>query len=137
MPPDPATGIFERFDARCADALAELAGVGLADDASADPDRATVVVHIDAASGRGELDNGVSLSPDTIEESACGCRRQHVFEAAERRPVGVGRTTRQIPPWLERMVRKRDVACRFPAVFIRGGCTCITSFPGWPADRRI
>lgn len=44
--PDSETGRYDPFDSRCADALVELAGARLADDA--DPDRATVVVHVPA-----------------------------------------------------------------------------------------
>ena len=45
--PDPVTGVYELHEVRAADALVELASTRLASDS--DADRATVVVHVEAA----------------------------------------------------------------------------------------
>jgi len=108
-PADPVSGIYEPFEARCADALCDLAGERLA--ADPDVDRATVVVHLDAKTGTGELESGVLLSKAVCQHQACDARVQWVFHGSE---VGVGRTIRQVPKWLERLVRKRDRHCQFP-----------------------
>jgi hypothetical protein len=43
----------------------------------------------------------------------CDCRLQLVAEG-ESGPIGVGRTRRTIPPWLMRLLRRRDHTCVFP-----------------------
>ena len=108
-PPDPVNGMYEPFDARCADALCDLAGERLAGDPHVD--RATIVIHMDARTGAGELDSGIQLSKEVCQHQACQARVQWVFHGTE---VGVGRTTRQVPKWLERLVRQRDRHCQFP-----------------------
>ena len=108
-PSDPVSGMYEPFDARCADALCDLAGQQLA--ADPDVDRATVVIHMDATTVFGELESGIQLSKAVCEQCACNGRVQWVFHGDQ---VGVGRTTRQVPKWLERLVRKRDRHCQFP-----------------------
>src|SRR5205823_4033135 len=79
-------------EARYADALVALAGRHIADDS--DPDRATVVVHADAATLTGELDNGVQVASSTVGRLLCGGRVQLVFDGRDGRPVGVGRMMR-------------------------------------------
>ena len=66
-PTDPLTVEYERFDARCADALTDLAGAALA--AQTDADRATIVVHVETHAA--ELDNGIALSGVRLAELAC------------------------------------------------------------------
>ncbi len=47
------------------------------------------------------------------------------------RPLGVGHTTRTVPPWLDRQVRFRDGGCRFPGY----GRQCFTDnhhMEHWP-----
>ena len=39
---------------------------------------------------------------------------QLVFEAKDGQPVGVGRLQRVVPAWIGRLVRQRDIGCRFP-----------------------
>ena len=116
-PPNPTTGMFDHFQSRCADALVELAAAHIADDA--DPDRATIVVHVGAdtlldGAGVGEIEDGPAISVETARRLACDARLQVVVDGPDGRPIGVGRVTRRIPPWLERMVRHRDQGCRFP-----------------------
>lgn len=116
--PDPASGLHDAFDARAADALCELASQRLADDA--DADRATVVVHADAAvlagdeSGVAELEDGPRLAAVTARRLACDCRWQLVAEDDGGGVVRLGRTTRQVPAWMVRQLRQRDRGCRFP-----------------------
>ena len=111
---DPVTGLYPDRRQSQADALVELAGARIGADSG--PDRATVVVEVDLASLAG---NGVgalgefSIPSETIRRLCCDGRLQiHTFNNGE--AVGVGRTTRTIPPWLARMLRKRDRGCRFP-----------------------
>lgn len=111
-PRDPSSGLFVPYRIRCADALVEMASSRLTDDA--DADRATLVVHIDAddlVSGEGcaEAEGGPLLDVETAKRLACDARVQLVADG-----VGVGRTTRRVPPWLSRRVRHRDKGCRFP-----------------------
>ena len=63
--PDPETGLYDPFEWRAADALVELASAQLG--ASAEPDRATVVVHADASAltggeGVAEIEGGPTLN---------------------------------------------------------------------------
>lgn len=116
-PPDPVAGVYERHEARAADALVELASTRLG--ADADADRATVVVHVDAAvlegaPGNAVVEDGPPVSGTTARRLACDARLQVVVDGPDGRPVGVGRTTRSVPPWLTRLVRRRDGGCRFP-----------------------
>ncbi|MGH9070439.1 MAG: DUF222 domain-containing protein [Acidimicrobiales bacterium] len=115
-------GTYEAFAARAADALVELASTHLAsqEDASRSV-RSTVVIHVDANAlrrdGEGfiQCDAGVPLAPEVARRLACDARLQVVLDDALGTPVGVGRTSRKTPAWLERLVDRRDgSACRFP-----------------------
>jgi hypothetical protein len=71
---DPLTGLYDPFDVRAADALVQLASRSLGSDS--DADRATLVVHVEAASlssgiGSGEAQNGSSLSIETVRRLGC------------------------------------------------------------------
>ncbi|MGH9186455.1 MAG: DUF222 domain-containing protein, partial [Acidimicrobiales bacterium] len=121
--PDPATGMYAPYHARCADALAELAGARLASDG--DPDRACIVVHFECdvlaglRSGAAEVDSeglgglGTLVNTDIGRRLACDARIQAVIEGLAG-PVGVGRVQRTVPRWLYRLLRRRDHHCRFP-----------------------
>ncbi|MGI0156616.1 MAG: DUF222 domain-containing protein, partial [Thermoplasmata archaeon] len=118
-PPDPATGVFEELECRLADALVEVSSANLA--ADPDADRATVVVHVDAGvlsqetdEGLAELEPGRAICGDTARRLACDARWQLVAEGPDGEALGVGRMTRQVPPWLSRQLRRRDRGCRFP-----------------------
>jgi hypothetical protein len=95
-------------DQRRADALYLIASNHNSDDA--DDNRATVVVH--KALGPGvqwnELERGVTLDPEISRRLTCDARLQFVLTDAEGNPLGIGRTSRDIPLWLERLVRERD-----------------------------
>jgi hypothetical protein len=94
-PPDPATGLFEPYESRCADALVTMA----AGQVSADPDvdRATVVVHADVSlltgegAGPAEIDGGPVVAAETARRLACDGRW-----ASGGRP---GRCRRGWPGW--------------------------------------
>ena len=113
--PDPATGMYDP-PGQMADALVELAAARVADDG--DPDRATVVVHVDAAAlvggeGAAELEEGPALPVEVARRLTCDARLEVVIEGASG-PLGIGRISRQVPAWLRRQLRKRDGGCRFP-----------------------
>jgi hypothetical protein len=105
------------FDARCADALVALASASLAHDA--DADRASVVVHVDAEAlsggeGSAEIEGAGAIHHQTLRRLVCDGRLELVVEGRGGTPVGVGRRTRSVPPWLLRRLRRRDLSCRFP-----------------------
>jgi hypothetical protein len=116
MPASP-DGTYEAYDQRCADALVELSSARIANDD--DPDRATVVVHVDAAvlsggDGLAEIAGGPEVPGRVVEEIACDCRLQVALHGRDGRPLGIGRVSRSVPAWLAREVRHRDRGCRFP-----------------------
>ena len=109
-------GTFELFEARCLDALTTMASHSRG--ADADPDRATAVLHIPLSvltddSGLAEYEDGTPLLAETARRLMCDARFQIDINDGSS-VVGVGRTARTIPPWLGRIVRKRDKGCRFP-----------------------
>jgi Domain of unknown function (DUF222)/HNH endonuclease len=115
-PKDPETGTYEPFEQRAADALCELASTRAGE--LADPDRPFVVVHTDPGAlggeeGEAELGEGRPIATETARRLACDCRWQLVVENEEGEVVRLGRTTRQVPNWLLRQLRRRDRGCRF------------------------
>jgi hypothetical protein len=117
LSPDPdATSPGE---ARLADALTELVTAS----GSGNPQPATLVVHADVAvvtgqepaSGpsRSETELGQRLAVETVRRLACDGRVEWVLESAGR-PVGVGRRGRTVPAHVARLLRHRDLGCRFP-----------------------
>jgi hypothetical protein len=116
-PPDPVTGVYDPFESRCADALAELASTSLG--ADADADAASVVVHCEPAvlggePGWAEIEDGPVIGPETARRLACDSRWQLVAEGPDGHAIGLGRRTRQVPRWMSRQLRRRDGGCRFP-----------------------
>lgn len=106
VPPDPSTGQPPAYETRCADALVGLARQSLSDER--DPDRATIVVHVDgelASSGQvsGEIAGGPVISSATAQRLGCDARWQYVARGPHG-PVGIGRTSRIIPAGLARQV---------------------------------
>jgi hypothetical protein len=101
--------------ARLADALVRLA--------TGEPEPATVVVHAgaevltneerDASPWLAETPTGQRLPSESVRRLACDGRIEWVLES-EGRPVGVGRRGRAVPEQLLRVLRQRDMACRFP-----------------------
>jgi hypothetical protein len=106
-------------EARMADALVELVTGGDAEQAPP----ATVVVHAGAEVLTGEepdrgpwlaeTEAGTRLCTDAVRRLACDARIEWVLER-EGRVVGIGRRGRQVPGAVGRMLRHRDVGCRFP-----------------------
>jgi len=109
--------VYESLDVRLADALVEIASTRLGSDS--DPDRASLVVHVDLetltnAQGIAEIEHGPTIGPQTARRLACDARLQTVLDGAGGVPVAIGRLSRVIPPWLNRQIRRRDRGCRFP-----------------------
>lgn len=115
---DPVTGVFLPQETAMADALIEIASQTLADDS--DHDRATILVSttvetlLGSSGEPARVVDGPNISNATLKRLACDARLQLVLEDPQSGTVGVGRTTRSIPPWLARVVRVRDGGCRFP-----------------------
>ncbi|MBT8207008.1 MAG: HNH endonuclease, partial [Acidimicrobiia bacterium] len=114
---DPETGEFERYQARCADALVRIASHSIA--ADSDVDRATIVVHADAAtlltgSGPAEIESGPTIAHSVLRRLACDSRLELVMDGPDGQPVGIGRRSRVVPGWLKRQLNHRDRGCRFP-----------------------
>ena len=108
-PPLP-DGTYDKSDRRGADALVELAAT------DADPDRATIVVHVEADAlvsdqGAAALEGGCELAPETVRRLACEASIQTIV-THNGRSIGVGRKTRTPPPWLRRLVV--NGFCRYP-----------------------
>lgn len=106
-------GTYAPFEHRCADALAELASCELSE-----LDRATVIVHVDAAdlnhiNGRGHLDNGPSIVSETVRRLACDGKLQLSIDGEHGQPLKLGRTKRTVSAWQARQIRNRDKGCRF------------------------
>ncbi len=117
----------------CADALVHLASTHLATDG--DADRATVGVHVDASvltggNGMAELDRAGAITMETARRLACDSRWYIVVDGPEGLPLGIGRTSRQIPPWLAREIRHRDAGCRWVGCE-RKGWTSIHHIVPW------
>ena len=109
--------MYQPRDMRLADALVEIASTRLASDP--DPDRASVVVHVDLQTlvnrhGIAEIEDGPTIIAETARRLACDSRLQTVLDRPNGLPVGIGRTSRTIPAWLNRQIRQRDRGCRFP-----------------------
>ena len=116
--------IYEPYEARCADALHQMAFPALGADSA--PDKATVVLHVDAqdltaSTGRAGAENGPDLLPETVLRFACDAGIRTAVEDEQRRPLGIGRVSRSIPLWLRRQVRRRDGGCVFPDPSLRCG----------------
>jgi hypothetical protein len=100
-----------------ADALTELASAHIASDK--DPDRATVMVHVDAedlrtGKGNAELAGSLPIHLDTARRLCCGSRLQLVVEGKDG-VLGAGDVIDGIPHSLRRQVSRRDhYCCTFP-----------------------
>lgn len=113
-------GTIRLRERRNAEALVELARTNIA--ADQDPDRATVVVNVDLGTlregrGVGEESSGGLLTSDVLKRIVCDSRLQPILRGNDGSVVGIGRVLRTAPPWIRRVLDKRDRGCRFP------GCT--------------
>jgi hypothetical protein len=109
-----------RWEQRCADALAEMASLALG--ADPDPDRATVVAHVDASvltsdDRVGMLETGTPVAMETIRRLTCDGRLQAVVHNNDGTSIGIGRTSRTVPPPMRRQLKARDGGC------VIGGCS--------------
>lgn len=116
---EPETGIFVPFQARASDALVEICSAELGERQRNEADVATVVCHVDAATlagldGDAEIEPGRKIAGETARRLACDSRFQIVTENENGEPLGLGRMTRVVPPWMRRQLRRRDRGCRFP-----------------------
>lgn len=121
LPQDEACTEFEispedAVHERCADALFAMASRAIAEDA--DADRATVVVHTtlggDCCGPRGsEIEGGPVIHPEVSRRLSCDARLQFVLTDAKGNALGIGRASRNVPPWLMRELRFRDHGCTF------------------------
>jgi hypothetical protein len=103
------------FQQRRADALVEVCSMALG--ADADPDRATVVVHVDidafvSGGGNAMLEGGTAIASDTLDRLTCDGRLQTVIHSGGE--IAAGRVTPVIAPFLRRELRSRDGRCIFP-----------------------
>jgi hypothetical protein len=114
---DDQHGIYEDYESRTAGSLVQIASQALGGEN--DADRATVVVHVTAASlaaatGQGEVEDGPTLPAEILRRFACDARIQPALVNQDGHVVGIGRTSRSIPSWLSRQIKIRDAHCRFP-----------------------
>lgn len=116
------------YKSRLADALVELAGYRIGSDS--DPDRVTLSVHVDyetlvagngegegEGNGNGEITSSIGVgyvSAEIARRIACDPRLEVVIDGPDGLPLGIGRTSRKIPPWLSRQIRYRDKVCVHP-----------------------
>lgn len=127
---DPETGekklqVRSVPSARRADALAMLAEsfIEHGPAATTGADRHQVVVHVSAetlrhgSAGCCEIEDGPSLSAETVRRLACDASIVALIEDENGEPLSVGRKTRTITSQLRRFLKARDQGCRFP------GCT--------------
>jgi Domain of unknown function (DUF222)/HNH endonuclease len=89
------------------------------EDTAAAPGRATVVVHADlealiAASKGAEIEGGPVIAPELASRMLCDADLELVVHDERGNTVGIGRASRETPPWLRRQLIKRDGGCTFP-----------------------
>jgi hypothetical protein len=115
-----AARAFEPPRSAQVEALVELARASLVSPEERSPERARLVVHVDAAAlsadveGRSELADGPVLSPETARRLGCDAETVTAIER-DGLPLSVGRARRSVPPRLRRLLEARDGGtCRFP-----------------------
>ena len=115
---DDETSMFPRPpEHRAADALVEMASNALANQSN--HDIATTVIHVQAEhltteDRVGLAEFGTDVPVAVIRRLTCDGRLQLVAHGDDGCVVGVGRITRSVPYWLQRLIRQRDAGCRFP-----------------------
>jgi len=98
---------------RLADALVRLAwrAASAGEVGQTTGPRATAILHVDVASKVADLHLGPALSDAERRYLTCDARCEVWFER-DGVPLGVGRTTREIPRRLRRALERRDRGCR-------------------------
>jgi hypothetical protein len=103
------------IEQRRADGLVAICSGRLASDP--DPDRATVVIHVDLQDlGRGadaEIEGGGVAPHASVQRLLCDGRLETILSKGAR-VVAVAAARRTPPAWMVREVRRRDGTCRFP-----------------------
>jgi hypothetical protein len=104
-------------------------GAGPADTAPVSGSRAEryqVMLHVEAATlreevepGRSELEDGTRVTAVTARRLSCDASRVEVRHGPDGSVLDVGRRTRTIPPALRRALDARDRGCRFPGCGLR------------------
>jgi hypothetical protein len=121
--PDPETGLWAPHGRRVAGALRDLCAedLGRAAAEGSEPDAAMVVIHApadlleDDTVERSATINGAPITPEVLRRFLCDARVEVHYDTPDGRTVGVGRATRNSPPWLRRRVIGRDHRrCRWP-----------------------
>lgn len=115
-PTHPDSGVFRDPVERAGEALVQLASEATVEDR--DHDRATLVIHI----GIDQLDGDDptinfgdrTYRRDELLRICCDARIQPALDDANGITLGIGRASRQIPPWLRKTLTNRDKGCRFP-----------------------
>lgn len=100
----------------CADALVEMAAGSLGSDP--DSERAAVNIHVDyrdllTGDGTAEIGGGIA-GVETARRHLCDCVARVMVDGEGRSPIGYGRAYRTAPLRLLRLVKYRDITCRFP-----------------------
>jgi hypothetical protein len=116
---DPETQ-FEPPRSATVEALLEVARTAVGVAGAESPERARVVVHVDAAAlasdgpGRSELAHGPVLATETARRLGCDAETVATVER-DGLPLSVGRARRTVPPALRRTLEARDDGtCRWP-----------------------
>jgi hypothetical protein len=124
QPTDPTCAVLRPIEERQADALHDLVSARLA--ADADPDLATVVVHVEADAvlgpdavdddddGLASIQLGPVISRSTVLRLCCDGRIQLVVDGPMGETVHVARTVHAVPRWARRKALHRDGGCRWP-----------------------
>jgi hypothetical protein len=111
---------FEPPRSQQVEALVALAQTALGSADGRSPERARLVVHVDAlalgadGSGRSELEHGPVIAPETARRLGCDAETVTTIERGGL-PASVGRARRTVPPTLRRVLEARDDhCCRWP-----------------------
>mgnify|MGYP001593757321 CR=1 FL=1 len=95
------------------DGLVALAEAALRGEAPGRPP-VEIMVHVDAATLAGNLDDGHGISAETSRRLLCDAGIVPILDDKDGKPLDVGRKTRTIPPAIRRALAARDQGCRFP-----------------------
>lgn len=111
----PSGTALRDWDKAAAGALVEVCTGGASD--------TTVVLSMAPGDVTASLDSGGLVGKEAACRLSCDARRQRVTNDEDGCVIGIGRTSRVVPPWLRRVIETRD----------RGMCT----FPGCGQNRYL
>jgi hypothetical protein len=116
--PDPETGVYDPVRQQRYDALVGICRRELA--ADDDVDRATIVIHADVdvltgenPDGHATTTGGTPVAAETVRRHCCDGRLEWAIDSPDGTTLGIGRAARVWPAWLSRLIRGRDLHCRF------------------------